>query len=89
MCEVGLPSTSPPALFACNPTGGMMRHDNEMRSGRGLQPFDAAIHLKDEETIRAYLQAALEDSTPGALSHALDAVTKARGCLVSAKKLSP
>lgn len=78
MCEVGLPATSPPALFAYGSTGFMMRHNDEMQPGRRLQSFNAADHLKDEETIRAYLQAALDDPTPGALRLALDNVTKAR-----------
>ena len=69
--------------------GGMMRHNDGMQPGRGLQSFDAAAHLKDEETIRAYLQAALDDPTPGALWHALDAVVRVRGRLVRGKKLSP
>ncbi len=56
----------------------MMQHDDEMQLGQGLQSFDAAAHLKDEETIRAYLHAALDDPTPGALWVALDNVTKAR-----------
>lgn len=64
-----------------------MRHDDEMQPGWGLQSFDAAAHLQDEETIRAYLQAALDDPTPGALWHALDAVIRARDSLVRAKKL--
>ncbi|WP_330115674.1 hypothetical protein SA496_00140 [Pseudomonas sp. JS3066] len=40
-------------------------------------PFDAAAHLKDEETIRAYLRAALDDPTPGALLLALAHVSQA------------
>ncbi|WP_376741848.1 helix-turn-helix domain-containing transcriptional regulator [Pseudomonas veronii] len=56
----------------------MMGHDEEVQSGGGLHAFDAATHLKDEETIRAYLQAALDDPTPGALWVALDSVAKAR-----------
>lgn len=56
----------------------MMRHDDEMQPGREPQTFDPAVHLKDEETIRAYLQAALDDPTPGALWRALDCVARAR-----------
>ncbi|MFU3618237.1 DNA-binding protein [Pseudomonas paraeruginosa] len=56
----------------------MMRRDDEMQPGREPQTFDAAAHLKDEETIRAYLQAALDDPTSGALWLALDTVAKAR-----------
>lgn len=67
----------------------MMRHDNEMQPSRGLQSFDAVAHLKEEETIRAYLQAALDDPTPGALWLALDVVIRARDRLVRENKLSP
>jgi DNA-binding phage protein len=56
----------------------MMRHDDEMQPRRKPQTFDAAAHLRDEETIRAYLQAALDDPTPGALWRALDNVAKGR-----------
>jgi len=57
----------------------MMRHNDEMQPGRRLQSFDAASYLKDEETTRAYLQAALNDPTPGALWLALDNVIRSRG----------
>lgn len=40
-------------------------------------PFDAAAHLKDEETIRAHLRAALDDPTPGVLLLALAHVSRA------------
>lgn len=56
----------------------MMRNDDEMQPGREPQTFAVAAHLKDEETIRAYLQAALDDPTPGALWLALDSVARAR-----------
>lgn len=69
--------------------GFMMRQNDELQPSRRLQPFDAAAHLEDEETIRAYLRAALGDPTPGALWRALDAVTEARGRLVRAQKLPP
>ncbi|EPG3311871.1 hypothetical protein AAA533_07415 [Pseudomonas aeruginosa] len=69
--------------------GGMMRHGDEMQLGWGLQSFDAAAHLQDEETIRAYLQAAIDDPTPGALWLALDVVIRARDSLVREKELSP
>ncbi|WIF66696.1 hypothetical protein QN096_23480 [Metapseudomonas otitidis] len=59
--------------------GFMMQHNDEMQPGRGLQSFDAADHLKDEETIRAYLRAALDDPTPGALWLALANLAKAWG----------
>lgn len=55
----------------------MMLHDDEMQPGRGLQTFDVAAHLKDEETIRAYLQAALDDPAPEALWLALGNVAEA------------
>lgn len=66
----------------------MMRHDYEMPPGHGSQPFNAAAYL-EAEIIRAYLQAERDDLTPGALWHALDVVTRARGRLVRGKKLSP
>ncbi len=56
----------------------MMRHNDEMQPYWGLQSFDAADHLKDEETIRAYLRAVLDDPTPGVLWLALDNVARAR-----------
>ena len=49
-----------------------------MQLGQKLRPFDVAAHLESEETIRAYLQAALDDSTPGALWLALDTVARVR-----------
>lgn len=67
----------------------MMRNGDGMQPGRGAQAFDAAVHLQDEETIRAYLQAALDDPTPGALWLAVDVVSRARDSLVREKKLSP
>jgi len=42
-----------------------------------LRLFDVASHLQDEETIRAYLQAALDDPDPAALLLALQNATKA------------
>lgn len=39
--------------------------------------FDAAAYLQDEETLRAYLRAALDDPTPGALLLALENVNRA------------
>ncbi|AYC31777.1 hypothetical protein D3880_04985 [Pseudomonas cavernae] len=47
-------------------------------SSQKLRPFDVVAHIEDEETIRAYLQAALDDPTPGTLWLALDNVAKAR-----------
>lgn len=42
-------------------------------------PFDAAEFLDDEETITAYLSAALEDDDPALFLAALADVAKARG----------
>ena len=50
-----------------------------------MQPFDPARHLDDEEVIQAYLDAALEDETPGAFLVALGNVAKARGMTEVAK----
>ncbi|MGV8842682.1 MAG: addiction module antidote protein [Pseudomonas sp.] len=44
-----------------------------------IQSFDVSAHLDDEETIRAYLSAALEDPNPDAFLLALGNVAKARG----------
>lgn len=55
-----------------------MRRMDGMLSSQELRLLDVAAHLEDEETIRAYLQAALDDPTPGALWLALDNVAKAR-----------
>jgi probable addiction module antidote protein len=44
-----------------------------------IQAFDVSAHLDDEETIRAYLSAALEDPNPDAFLLALGNVAKARG----------
>ena len=44
-----------------------------------IQAFDVSAHLDDEETIRAYLSAALEDPNPDAFLMALGNVAKARG----------
>ncbi|MNZ54415.1 hypothetical protein D3C78_723140 [compost metagenome] len=49
-----------------------------MQSGQKLRRFDVAAHLEDEETIRAYLKAALDDPTPGVLWLALDNISSAR-----------
>lgn len=43
-----------------------------------IQVFDVSAHLDDEETIRAYLSAALEDQNPDAFLLALGNVAKAR-----------
>ncbi|HZD47232.1 MAG TPA: addiction module antidote protein [Silvibacterium sp.] len=42
-------------------------------------PHDAADFLTDEETISAYLTAALESDDPRAIAKALGAVARARG----------
>ena len=55
----------------------VMRKNDEMQPSWRLQSFEAAPHLEDEETIRAYLQAALDDPTPGVLWLALGNVSKA------------
>lgn len=55
-----------------------MRKIDGVLSSQELRSFDVAAHLDDEETIRAYLQAALDDRTPGALWLALDNVVRAR-----------
>jgi len=44
-----------------------------------IQAFDVSAHLDDEETIRAYLSAALEDPNSDAFLLALGNVAKARG----------
>lgn len=48
----------------------MTREDRNVR-------FDAAAYLQDEETLRAYLRAALDDPAPGALLLALENVNRA------------
>lgn len=59
---------------------------SEQRSGHGvtamaIQAFDVSAHLSDEETIQAYLSAALEDPNPEAFLLALSNVAKARGVI--------
>ncbi len=44
-----------------------------------LAPFDAADYLDDEETIAAYLTAALEDPNPDVLLAAVRDVARVRG----------
>ena len=48
-------------------------------------PFDAAEFLDNEETIAAYLSAALEDDDPALFLAALADVAKARGMTQMAK----
>lgn len=50
-----------------------------------MQVFDVSAHLDDEETIRAYLSAALEDPNPDAFMLAQSNVAKARGMTPSAE----
>lgn len=64
-----------------------MRRMDRVLSSRELRPFDVAAHLEDEETIRAYLQAALDDSTPGALWRALDNVARTRERIFANKEV--
>ena len=44
-----------------------------------LTPFDAADYLDDEETIAAYLSAALAENDPDAFLQAIRTVARARG----------
>lgn len=48
-------------------------------------PFDAADYLDDEETIAAYISAALEDSNPDVFLTAVRDVARARGMTQLAK----
>ena len=48
-------------------------------------PFDVADYLDDEETIAAYLTAALDDPDPDALLVAVKTVARARGMTQLAK----
>jgi probable addiction module antidote protein len=48
-------------------------------------PFDAADYLDDEETIAAYVSAALEDPNPEVLLSAVRDVARARGMTQLAK----
>ncbi len=48
-------------------------------------PFDVADYLDDEETISAYLTAALADPDPDAFLSAVKAVSRARGMSQLAK----
>jgi probable addiction module antidote protein len=50
-----------------------------------LAPFDAADYLDDDQTIGAYLTAALEDSNPEVFLTALRDVARARGMTQLAK----
>ena len=48
-------------------------------------PFDVADYLDNEETVAAYLSAALEDPDPDAFLVAVEAVARARGMTQLAK----
>ena len=48
-------------------------------------PFDAADYLDDDETIAAYINAALEEDDPDAFLAALKTVARARGMTQLAK----
>ena len=43
------------------------------------RPYDAARYLKTDESIVAYLEAALEDGNPQVVTSALGAIARARG----------
>ena len=43
------------------------------------RPWDAAEHLKTDEDMAAYLEAALEDGDPGLVSAALGDLARAKG----------
>ncbi len=49
-------------------------------------PFDAADYLDDEETIAAYITAALEDSNPDVFLTAVRDIARARGMTQLAKE---
>lgn len=51
-----------------------------------LIAFDAAVFLKDEETIAAYLNASVETGDPDVMLSALGAVARARGMADLAEK---
>ena len=42
-------------------------------------PWDSAKHLKTEDDIAQYLEAAFEDGDPALIAHALGAVARAKG----------
>ena len=50
-----------------------------------FSPFDAADYLKDEESISAYITAALEDANPDVFLAAVRDVARARGMAQLAK----
>ena len=44
-----------------------------------LTPYDAAAHLRDDEDMALYLEAALEDGDPSLITHVLGDIARARG----------
>ncbi|MDD2775644.1 MAG: putative addiction module antidote protein [Gallionella sp.] len=50
-----------------------------------FSPFDAADYLDDDETVAAYITAALEEDDPDAFLSALKTVARARGMTQLAK----
>lgn len=56
-----------------------------MNQDHQVRPFDTASYLQDEETIRAYLQAALDDPDPAALLLALQNATRALQALFAVR----
>lgn len=43
------------------------------------KPFDSAEHLRTDEDVAAYLEAAFEDGDPALVAHALGVIARARG----------
>ena len=50
-----------------------------MMTNEKTSPWDAAKHLKTEEDMLAYLEAALEEDDPGLVSAALGDIARAKG----------
>lgn len=50
------------------------------------RPWDVVEHLKTEEDMAAYLEAALEDGDPGLISAALGDISRAKGMTEIARK---
>lgn len=50
-----------------------------MMTNEKTSPWDAAQHLKTEEDMLAYLEAALEEDDPGLVSAALGDIARAKG----------
>jgi probable addiction module antidote protein len=53
--------------------------------GLKTRPYDAAEYLDDDETIEAYIEAALATSDPAFIAQALGTVARARGMSQIAK----